>query len=766
MKKMEVWLWLWVLMLLAGPRMAWAETYSSTESGDFIRLDPITVMATKTPKAPLDSPASVSVITTDEIDAFNSAHPFKALSLTEGIWPRQYRGGLADYWARPVIRGHRALVMVDGVNWYDYGYYSDTAAIPMPDVARIDVVRGPFSALYGTLAQTGVINYITKIPDTLTIDASASFGDWNTRYYSFRIGDRPFGRVAEGDSPSGIAKALGDRFFYSASFKSRTTDGYVTTPSYQTFSRPATGTLDPDTPVVTGWTKNIDPQTGKTRYLIGDQGDNWYEDYGLFVKTGYDFSEDTRLWYSFNMSKFEYGWEDGKSYLKNSSGTTLYDGDVYLQDGNDTYGLTLKDSLFASDPTEKKSFVHTLSFNHSVPDAVDIVGLLAYYDKETDNHLISSSRYKEESNSLTQADLSATLHAMDDRCLVTVGVQGVREEATVTDDRLSDAYDEDSRTSTYEETSGKNLTLGTFLQVEYTPIKVLTLYAGGRYDHWWGTDADYANEDGTRLEYDDVDDGQFSPKLSLVYRLMENGIIRASYGKSFEAPSLYYRTANYYRVDSGGDITIGMANPDLGPTTNTSWEVGTEWELWEKQLRLKATYFENDFEDMIYNKTRSYYLDDGTQVTEKQRINADEAEVNGIEISIEALLPYNMKAGLFYTHHWSEYTSLEDESEEGWEVDEVPTDMLSAWIGYFGRYVDASISYRYCDSRYDDDYDKYASDSYKNDDEYNLVDAKITVRPQKNVSLSLSVENLFDEKYYEYYRAAGRFYLGTLSVHF
>ena len=68
--------------------------------------------------------------------------------------PAQYSGG------------HRALVMVDGLNWYDYGYYYNTGAIPMTDVERIEIGRGPFSALYGTLAQTAVINYITKIPES------------------------------------------------------------------------------------------------------------------------------------------------------------------------------------------------------------------------------------------------------------------------------------------------------------------------------------------------------------------------------------------------------------------------------------------------------------------------------------------------------------------------------------------------------------------------------------------------------------------------
>jgi len=38
------------------------------------------------------------------------------LENTEGVWTRQYRE-LAYYRARPVLRGHRALVMVDGLYW-------------------------------------------------------------------------------------------------------------------------------------------------------------------------------------------------------------------------------------------------------------------------------------------------------------------------------------------------------------------------------------------------------------------------------------------------------------------------------------------------------------------------------------------------------------------------------------------------------------------------------------------------------------------------
>lgn len=729
------------------------------------QLEPVTVMATRTPKAPIDAPASVSVITEDEIEAFNSEHPFKPLALTEGIWPRQYRG-LADYWARPVIRSQRALVLVDGVNWHDYGYYSHTGAIPMPDVERIDVVRGPFSALYGTLAQTGVINYTTKIPEDTEIYASASYGDWDSRFYSFRFADRPFGNKDGNEKQSSwFDSTLGDRFFYSLSFKSRSSDGYETTPSYKSLGSPVTGALDPDIPVVTGGVKDVDPQTGNDRYKIGHQGDNWYEDYGLFIKTGYDFGPNTRLWYSLNASEFEYGWKDGKSFLKDPSGTTLYEGDVYIQDGGNTYALTLSPLNFTSSPKTKESLVHTLRFNHSIPASVDIVGLFAFNDKESATHNISSSRYKVEDNYLAQADLAATFHFMNDNCLVTVGIQGVQEEATVTDNNLSDPYNKDSTVSVREETSGTDRTLGTFVQVEYSPVDYLTTYVGGRYDHWWGTDADYSNIDGSDIDYPDTDDGKFSPKVSLVYRPLENGTIRASYGEAFTAPSLYYRTASYY-WEGGGTISMANPNPDLGPTTNQSWEIGTEWEFWEKRIRVKATYFENDFKDLIVNQTTNYTLDDGTQVTEKKRVNAEEAEVNGIETTIEAFLPYNMKAGLYYAHNWSEYTKTQASSKLGWEVNETPTDMWSLWLGYFGRQLDASISYRYCDSLYDDAYAQYADTTYKADDEYHVVDAKVTFRPKDFVAISLSVDNLFDEEYYEYYRAPGRFWLGKVSVEF
>ena len=736
----------------------------STKSENLLELNKMTVVGTKTAKNKIESPGSVSLISKEDINASIAEHPFKALERTEGVWPRQYRG-LADYWTRALFRGRRALVMVDGVNWNDYGYYVNPAAIPMNSIDRIDIVRGPYSALYGSMAQTAVINYITEKPEARQFDASLSYGSWNSRYASIGFGDRP------GLSFPKISESIGDGLYYMFNFRYRNSDGYVTTPVFKTLTEEVSP-IDSTVPFVSGWKKDTDPQTDKKRYEIGDQGRNWYNDFCMYFKTGYEFSENTDLWYSFNLSKFNNGWEDGRSYLEDENDKILYDGSVYLKDNGKVYNVSLSPSLFRADPKNKRSMVNTLNFSHSAPDLLDISALLAYSDHLSGTHILSSGRNKTEDCYLTQADVSATYHLLDNKILITGGVTEYEEGVTVKDQNLSDPTDAESEvTSTREEMSGKNRNLGAFLQTEISPFKFVSLYLGGRYDHWWGHSADYENAD-TSYNHPDVDRGKFSPKLSLVFKPLAfgqdtdiEGVIRASYGEAFTAPSLYYRVTSYY-WSGAGSISMANPNPDLEPETNRSWEVGTEWNLWKKRINLKATYFENYFENLIVNSSKNTELADGTTLTEKKRINAEEAEVKGVELAVEASLPFDFRCGAFYAHNWSEYIKTYGDAKDGRELDETPTNMASGWLGYFGKYFEASITARYCDSRYDDEYAPYAEKNYKGDDEYYIADAKISVMPYKHLKLSLAVDNLLDYEYYEYYRGPGRFWQGTVEVSF
>jgi outer membrane cobalamin receptor len=62
------------------------------------------------------------------------------------------RGGESDY----------TLVLVDGVRVNGFGGGLDFSQVPMQNVERVEVVRGPQSALYGSDAIAGVINVVTR----------------------------------------------------------------------------------------------------------------------------------------------------------------------------------------------------------------------------------------------------------------------------------------------------------------------------------------------------------------------------------------------------------------------------------------------------------------------------------------------------------------------------------------------------------------------------------------------------------------------------
>jgi outer membrane cobalamin receptor len=81
------------------------------------------------------------------------------------------RGGESDF----------TLVLVDGIRLNDMGGSFDAAHLPLFDLDRIEVVRGPQSALYGTDAVGGVVQLVTRRGGPLSAGGlfeAGSFGTW------------------------------------------------------------------------------------------------------------------------------------------------------------------------------------------------------------------------------------------------------------------------------------------------------------------------------------------------------------------------------------------------------------------------------------------------------------------------------------------------------------------------------------------------------------------------------------------------------------
>jgi outer membrane cobalamin receptor len=110
---------------------------------------------------------STTVINLAEIEAQNRASVLDLLRHTPGLHVSQPggRGGVAEVF----IRGGEAnftMVLLDGVRVNDpnntRGGSFDFSTLNVDDIERIEIVRGPQSAIYGSDALSGVINIISK----------------------------------------------------------------------------------------------------------------------------------------------------------------------------------------------------------------------------------------------------------------------------------------------------------------------------------------------------------------------------------------------------------------------------------------------------------------------------------------------------------------------------------------------------------------------------------------------------------------------------
>lgn len=127
---------------------------------------PVSVTS-RIPQSRLTAPASVTVITSEEIRQSGAITLPEVLRMVPGMHVAQIDGnkwamgirGFSDRLARAM------LVMIDGRAVYSplfAGTYWEVQDIPLMDIERIEVVRGPGGSLWGANAVTGIVNIVRK----------------------------------------------------------------------------------------------------------------------------------------------------------------------------------------------------------------------------------------------------------------------------------------------------------------------------------------------------------------------------------------------------------------------------------------------------------------------------------------------------------------------------------------------------------------------------------------------------------------------------
>jgi vitamin B12 transporter len=143
-----------------------AGAMSAVNAAEQAGPDAVVVTATRIPTPESQVASSVTVITADDIAAMQAPTLPDVLKLVPGLNVVQTGGvgGQTSLFMRGTNSNH-VKVLVDGIDVSDPSNANaafDPSQFLTPDIAKIEVLRGPQSGLYGSDAIGGVINVITK----------------------------------------------------------------------------------------------------------------------------------------------------------------------------------------------------------------------------------------------------------------------------------------------------------------------------------------------------------------------------------------------------------------------------------------------------------------------------------------------------------------------------------------------------------------------------------------------------------------------------
>ena len=717
---------------------------------DVFALDDVVVTATRTPHSVYAVPANISVINKKLIEESPIVFTDEALRSISGVYVK--RSKLGDQTTAVGLRGFsggaRSLVLLDGIPLNDgYNQGITWGAIPTDAIAKVEVVKGSFSSLYGGNAMGGVVNILTEIPREESFTIKTNYGTYNTFNSSASYSNRLL-----------KSKKLG--VFFSAG--QITSDGYASN-LYQTTAREVTSVTGTQ---VTGWQKTTNNR-GVDYFLLGDVGENWMKQMQLYGKLSYEINRNSTLDFSVSAANNSYGYRKNKTFLLDeSTNRPVNSGAITLNDNGVLRTITVSPNSFLSGGGEGTTSSYKLSYKTKINN----VSLSAYVGLLND-----PSRYITVSSGATQdggpgyssetkpkrtyiASVQADFPVLGNHYL-TVGADYKLLQAANEEWNLSSWRDYDTQTTFRSSMEGKQGIIAPFLQAEINIAEGLKSYIGARYDHW--NNSDGKNSEGTSdTIYAGTSTGHFSPKAGLVYTpemygdIFKIKSVRASVGESFRTPTIY----NLYRTWASSTTTY-YSNPELKPESALSWELGIALSLFNDRTKISFDYYQSYIKDLLYSSEIATGF--------RKQMNAAKGEIKGFEVELRQNIFSFMDVFFNLTSMNTEITENTAEPQSiGKKFTNVPHLLYNIGANFYKGPVNLMLTYNFTDKVYSasDNTDTFQG-VYGSYDEQRLLDGRISYKI-KNVSLSLSVNNILDKEYFIYYIAPGRTYNVGITAKF
>ena len=547
-----------------------------------IELDRYVVTAAGYEQKVVDAPASISVITQEDLRSRPYVTLLDAVRELEGVDIGETRDKTGQ--GTISIRGMGAdytLILIDGRRQNNHGdiYPNNFGGNqfnhipPIDAIERIEVIRGPASTLYGADALGGVINIITKkVTDDWT--GSASISRTLQEYDEYGADTTADFSVA---GPL-IENVLGMELRGSI-YKRDASE-----PEYDSVTDPNGVEQTRSLGFGSGG-----KTTDNTNHNVG-VGLNWKVAENQSLTFDYDTSKQVYDNEPLEDGSFPLGTVDSIDTLWQARGGVVNPRAGYAQDqeftrdqwaiaheGSWSFGKSLVSLQNIETNNNGRTVPLSVSERQLLQEMYDGTGDYAGLSEDErraiaeDTFLPRPERTMESSQYTLDAKLEIPVENIAGDHLFIVGGQYI--DAELTDGVFGREDGESGEVSDFT-------TYALFAEDSWTMVQDFTLTAGLRYDDH------------------DAFGSNVSPRLYAVYSLTPEWTLKGGVSSGYKTP----KTTDLYDgvTGFGGQGTVPFAgNPDLKPEKSRNTEVAVYWESLVNRHSFNATIFHNRFEDKI-----------------------------------------------------------------------------------------------------------------------------------------------------------------------
>lgn len=504
-------------------------------------FDEVVVTATRTENDVKKVPASTQVITQEDIKRGGATSVRNALSMYANIFQKsKVRGGGHDIIIRGMETKH-SLVMVNGrrisneADANGLGNAMSLDRININDVEKIEIVRGPSSALYGSEAMGGVLNIITKPSKEQTLLTGLEHTSEDTSHWWHA----DTGRIGN------FSMTLDARF--------------------NKINRSMLDTATESDPYGTAQTYNA-----SLNYYVNDHSYvNAYMDYySQHLKT--DMGTPA-------MKPITLTTSSGKMSL---SGQAMLEGTGSKAFKQKNYGISWNGK---TDKNDWQIQAYMSKFNWSTTSSTKVLGSIPPAGmEEMFNYLLQKKNtydFNHDEHNMWAIEGRDSLR-VNDHHRVTFGVEYVKDKVAGTG-LGSNGDGVHSITENGKTKSSSEKTLSSYAAYLQDEIE---------YGKWFIVPA-------IRYDHHSAYGSHTSPKIGVTYNATDHFRIKANYGDGFKAPSVSQLYYDLDMEMGRGNWVHLTGNPNLKPEKSKSWDLGVEAEFGKGYGSL--TYFDNDVDNLI-----------------------------------------------------------------------------------------------------------------------------------------------------------------------